>query len=157
MYLSGDVRRRKQLVRRSPFVFSSFSGTNVSHHPKDVIRSPRWYNRSRYHRLLILCNKFLTIRFGNKCLKICFYIPTGNAQADINWSSAVEWLVHWRIGHASAPLSCITNATKSRVNTKVFVVLGRVLELSFGLFPKFKTRKRDGPKPTQFVRTIACA
>ena len=39
-YLSGDIRNRRPLVRKVPFVFSSFSGTNVSHHPKDVIKSP---------------------------------------------------------------------------------------------------------------------
>lgn len=39
----------------------------------------------------------------------------------------------------------------------IFLKTGRVNELSLGLFPKFNARKRAGPKPTQFVRTIACA
>ena len=59
------------------------------------------------------------------------------------------------MGHASAPLSCINSATKSTEQIAIFLVTGRVNELSFGLFPKFKTLNRAGTKPTQFVRTIA--
>ena len=61
------------------------------------------------------------------------------------------------MGHANAPLNCIIKATTSRVKTAIFLGTGRVNELSLGLFPKFKERKRAGAKPKQFVRTIACA
>ena len=88
---------------------------------------------------------------------ISFDLPIGSAQADINWYSCVELSVHWSIGQANAPLNCIISAATSREKIAIFLKTGRVNELSLGLFPKFNARKRAGPKPTQFVRTIACA
>ena len=88
---------------------------------------------------------------------ISSHVPIGSAQADINWYSCVELSVHWSIGQANAPLNCIVSAATSREKMAIFLKTGRVNELSLGLFPKFNARKRAGPKPTQFVRTIACA
>ena len=142
-------------VLNTPSEFSSLSGTNDSHHPKDVNRIPKIIricsknitnNRKVHIKDLIWC--FLSFQFDS---------PIGSAQADINWYSCVELSVHWSIGQANAPLNCIISAATSREKIAIFLKTGRVNELSFGLFPKFNARKRAGPNPTQFVRTIACA